>query len=181
VSVSLLLVSGSLRRASTNTAVLRTVARHTPSEIRCRLYDSLESLPHFNPDDDRPPLHPAVEALRGEIHRSDGILFSVPEYAGALPGSFKNLLDWTIGDAEPGSIYEKPVGWINASPRGAFGAHAELGAVLGYAHARVIDSACVSLPVTPEMICDDSLVSGLAVDELMAVVSALARGAVPAR
>lgn len=53
----------------------------------------------------------------------DGVVFSVPEYAGALPGSFKNLLDRTIGDDQPGSIYEKPVAWINASPRGAVNAH----------------------------------------------------------
>ena len=52
------------------------------------------------------------------IADADAVMFSTPEYAGALPGSFLNLLDWTIGGGE---IYEKPVAWINVatSPTGA--------------------------------------------------------------
>lgn len=96
--------------------------------------------------------------LRGAIHKAHAIVFSTPEYAGALPGSFKNLLDWTIGDDQAGSIYDKPVGWINASPRGADGAHGELRNVLGYAHARIIDAACVRVPVTAQMIGPDGLI-----------------------
>ena len=87
------------------------------------------------------------------------MLFSTPEYAGALPGSFKNLLDWLIGDAEPRSIYEKPVAWINASPRGAPNAHAELRTVLGFAHATIVESACVHVPITDPMIDPDGLVT----------------------
>ena len=54
------------------------------------------------------------------------MLFSTPEYAGALPGSFKNLLDWTVGDDQPGSMNGKPVAWVNVSPRGAEHAHESL-------------------------------------------------------
>ena len=64
-------------------------------------------------------LHPAVAELRAAVRETDAVLFSTPEYAGALPGSFKNLLDWMIGDDKPGSIYEKPVAWINPSAHGA--------------------------------------------------------------
>jgi chromate reductase, NAD(P)H dehydrogenase (quinone) len=147
-----LLVSGSLRRASTNTALLRAAARYAPEGIACRVYDDLALLPAFNPDDDHSPLPAGVAHLRNRVHDADAILFSTPEYAGALPGSLKNLLDWTIGDAEVGSIYQKPVGWVNASPRGADGAHRELQAVLGYAHARVVEGACLHMPITPGMI-----------------------------
>jgi NAD(P)H-dependent FMN reductase len=87
------------------------------------------------------------------------IVFSTPEYAGALPGSFKNLLDWLIGDEDPGSIYEKPVAWINASPRGAEGAHAELRIVLNYAHARIVEDACISVPITSAMVDVGGIVS----------------------
>ncbi len=100
-SRQVLLVSGSLRAGSTNTALLRTAQRVAPPEITAVLYDGLARLPHFNPDDDRPPLHPAVAELRLAIRASDAILFCTPEYAGALPGSFKNLLEWTIGDDQP--------------------------------------------------------------------------------
>ena len=73
-------------------------------------------------------------------------MFSTPEYAGALPGAFKNLLDWLIGDDEPCSIYNKPVAWINASSRGAVVAHESLHAVLGYAHADIVEAACTHSP-----------------------------------
>src|SRR5262245_24077935 len=118
-----LLISGSLRLRSTNTAALRTAQLVAPRDIDALLYPGLGELPHFNPDDDVEPLDAVVESLRREIRRADALLFSTPEYAGALPGSFKNLLDWTIGDDQPGSIYEKPVAWINTSPRGATSAH----------------------------------------------------------
>jgi NAD(P)H-dependent FMN reductase len=140
---------------STSTALLRTAAGMAPEGVDCRLYDGLASLPAFNPDDDCHPIHPEVQRLRTAIHQADAVLFSTPEYAGALPGSLKNLLDWTIGDDEPRSIYEKPVGWVNVSPRGAEGAHRELRTVLGYAHARVIDAACAQIPVAAQMVGPD--------------------------
>jgi NAD(P)H-dependent FMN reductase len=151
-----LLVSGSLRDGSTNTALLRTAQVVAPAGIDSELYDGLGGLPHFNPDLDTSPLDPAVEQLRLMIRSSDALLFSTPEYAGALPGSFKNLLDWTIGDGAPGSIYEKPVAWINtsAAPNGAADAHESLRKVLGYAHAAVIERACAAIPVTRTAIQD---------------------------
>jgi len=152
---SVLLISGSLRARSTNTAVLRTVSAVAPEHVVTQLYDGLGGLPHFNPDDDVEPLHPAVRALRNHIHNADALLFSTPEYAGALPGSFKNLLDWTIGDDQRGSIYEKPVAWINASPRPAELAHASLRTVLGYANAVIVEEACVHVPVTSADIAED--------------------------
>ena len=112
----LLLISGSLRARSTNTAVLLTAQGLEGRGSETVLYRGLGQLSHYNPDLDVEPLEANAADLRAEIHRADGILFSVPEYAGALPGSVKNLLDWTIGDDKPGSIYGKPVAWINASP-----------------------------------------------------------------
>jgi chromate reductase, NAD(P)H dehydrogenase (quinone) len=155
----LLLVSGSLRAASTNSAVLRTAADVAAHAVDIVAFGALAGLPHFNPDDDATPLHPEVEELRAAIHAADAVLFCTPEYAGALPGSFKNLLDWTIGDDQPGSIYDKPVAWINASSRGAHGAHDELRTVLGYAHAAVVEDACVEIPIRPDAIGSDGLLS----------------------
>jgi NAD(P)H-dependent FMN reductase len=86
-------------------------------------------------------------------------LFSTPEYAGALPGALKNLLEWLIGDEQQGSIYEKPVAWINASPRGATLAHESLRTVLAYAKATVVEAACADVPVTAGALGADGLVS----------------------
>jgi NAD(P)H-dependent FMN reductase len=159
VGCRLLLISGSLRSGSTTAAVLRTAREIAPAATETRVYEDLGRLPHFNPDENVAPLNPEVAKLREAIHAADAVVFCTPEYAGALPGSFKNLLDWTIGDDQPGSIYEKPVAWLNASPRGATGAHAELRTVLGYAHAHVVDAACADVPVTPSMIGDDGLIA----------------------
>jgi NAD(P)H-dependent FMN reductase len=172
-----LLVSGSLRRSSTNTAVLRTAAAVAPDGVVTVLSDDLGALPAFNPDDDVIPLPPAVERLRTRIRRADAVLFSTPEYAGGLPGAFKNLLDWTIGDDQVGSIYEKPVAWINASVRGAVDTHESLRTVLGYAHADIVEPACVRVPVAPALVGDDGLVAAAPVrqaiaDALAALVTA---------
>jgi NAD(P)H-dependent FMN reductase len=130
-----------------------------PLRVVATVYEGLEALPHFNPDDDVEPLPLPVAELRAAIRNADALCFSTPEYAGALPGSFKNLLDWTIGDDQAGSIYEKPVAWINTSPRGAAEAHRSLRIVLGYAHARVVDSACAAIPVRTADVGDDGLIT----------------------
>lgn len=128
--------------------MLRTAAQVAPDGVDCHISQRLASLPAFSPDHDRQQLHAEVAALRHAIHQADGIVFSTPEYAGALPGSLKNLLGWTIGDDHSESIAHKAVAWINASPRGAPGAHRELRTVLGYAHPRIIDSACAHVRVS---------------------------------
>jgi chromate reductase len=131
--------------------VLGTVATLTSSTT----YAGLGDLPHFNPDDDRDPLHPAVAELRAAINAADAILICTPEYAGGLPGSFKNLLDWTVGGGE---IYGKPVAWINASsvaaPTGGRDAHDSLRKVLMYAGAKIVEEACVRLPVSRAVVAD---------------------------
>jgi NAD(P)H-dependent FMN reductase len=161
--------------------LLKSAARHSPPEIEARLYDRLSRLPAFNPDDDAEAPPAEARRLREAIHHADAVFFSTPEYAGALPGSLKNLLDWTIGDADPRSIYEKPVGWVNASPRGADGAHAELRTVLTYAHARIIEPACARVPVTGQMVGADGLVTDEGpVASVVGLLTALAAAAPPA-
>ncbi len=159
ITCRMLLISGSLRSSSTNIAVLRTAQAGAPQGVDAALFDGLAGLPHFNPDDDTEPLPLAVADLRASIHAADALVFSVPEYAGSMPGSFKNLLDWLIGDDQPGSIAGKPVAWINASPRGAINAHDSLRKVLGYASATIVESACTEVPVTGTMIGADGLIA----------------------
>jgi NAD(P)H-dependent FMN reductase len=155
--ISILLVSGSLRHGSVNGAALHTAVDVAPDGLTPVLYEGMGSLPHFNPDDDVDPLPPAVAHLRAAIGAADAVLFCVPEYAGALPGSFKNLLDWTVGGGE---IYEKPVAWINAAATGrGVLAHESLRTVLGYTGSRIVDEACVSIPVDRATIGGDGLIN----------------------
>jgi NAD(P)H-dependent FMN reductase len=155
----ILCISGSLRQRSTNSAVLRTARAVAPAGIDVVVYNGVAQLPHFNQDEAVDPLPPRVAELRAEVRAADALLLSTPEYAGALPGSFKNLLDWLIGDGELGSIYTKPVAWINASPHGGTAAHESLRTVLVYGHATIIDAACTVIPVTAPMIAADGTIA----------------------
>jgi NAD(P)H-dependent FMN reductase len=138
--VRVLLVSGSTRRGSTNVAALATAAAVAPSQVTAVLYDGLADLPAFNPDDDGDRLPKAPAELRRQIAEADAVLFCTPEYAGTLPGSFKNLLDWTVGGGE---MDGKPAAWINvAAPGRGQGAEDTLALVLGYVGAVIVDAAC---------------------------------------
>ena len=173
------MISGSLRRGSTNTAVLLTAGALAPAGVTTALYDGMASLPHFNPDDDREgePVTPPVADLRERIVASDALLICTPEYAGALPGALKNLLEWTVGD---GSTYRKPIAWINASgeaaPTGAADAHDSLRKVLGYVHAHIIEEACVRIPVPRHAIGPGGTIAEPATrDRIAAVLDVIAR------
>lgn len=157
-TVRFLLISGSLRAGSSNAALLKTALELLPPNVNAELYGGLAALPHFNPDNDTEngPLHPAVLELRQRMGEADALLFSTPEYAGALPGSFKNLLDWTVGGGE---LYQKPVAWINAAtlaaPTGGADAHASLRKVLGYLDADIAEPACTRIPIERRFIKPD--------------------------
>jgi NAD(P)H-dependent FMN reductase len=178
----ILLISGSLRAGSTNTALVRTAARLGLEGVEAVVYEGLAGLPAFNPDLDGDQLpHPADE-LRRTVRAADGLLFSTPEYAGALPGSFKNLLDWCVGDGQAGSIYEKPVGWVNTSarPDGASLAHDSLRVILGYVNATIVEAACVRIAVPHDAVGEDGLIDDSAIRaELTDVLRTLAVSSSP--
>ena len=167
--IHILLISGSTRGGSTNTAVLRTAEEVQPEGVTTARPELLAALPAFNPDDDTEPLPPAVARLRREIAEADAVVFCTPEYAGALPGSFKNLLDWTVGGGE---MYRKPVAWINASSAatGAADAHASLAKVLGYLGTDVVERACARIPVARDAIGPDGLIGEPSVRQAVAEV-----------
>ena len=166
-----LLISGSLRQHSTNSAAIHIAQQLAPPGMTTTIYTGTASLPHFNPDDDREdgPIHPAVAVLRGHIERADAILICTPEYAGGLPGSLKNLLEWTVGD---GGTYRKPIAWINvsgpAAPTGGADAHSSLRKVLGYVHAEIVESACVRVPLTRDLVANDGTITDLEARERIA-------------
>ncbi|WP_051027450.1 NADPH-dependent FMN reductase [Nocardia higoensis] len=175
-TTTILLISGSTRDGSTNTAALRTVAADATGRVHARLYGGLRELPAFVPGAD-PEQFPAVVALRAELARADAVLFSTPEYAGTLPGALKNLLDWTVGTAD---LYEKPVAWLCVAPEGrGDGAIATLASVLGYVGAAVVNTACLHSPVLAADIGDDGLVAAAAFRSVAAEsVNALAAQAI---
>ena len=168
----ILLISGSTRRGSGNTAALRTVQALVPDGITAEMYDGLAALPAFSPDEDERPPGPAAD-LRARIAAAGALLFCTPEYAGTLPGSLKNLLDWTVGGGE---IYGKPVSWINVAAGGrGTGAEEHLAMVLRYVGAVAVERACVRVPVPRDAAGPDGIIADPAIRAaLLSAVMALA-------
>jgi chromate reductase, NAD(P)H dehydrogenase (quinone) len=139
--VRIIAISGSLRAASSNAALLRAAALVSPADVDIILYEGLGTLPHFNPDLDaegaEPP--PSVRALRELLLGADAILISSPEYAHGVPGSFKNLLDWLVS---AGELVGKPVAVLNASPAGGEYAQNAILETLRTMNWRVVEEAC---------------------------------------
>jgi chromate reductase, NAD(P)H dehydrogenase (quinone) len=156
-AMRVLLISGSTRAGSTNGAALATLQSLAPPVSTVVMYEGLSALPAFNPDDDREPLPGAVAELRAEIAAADALVFCTPEYAGTLPGSLKNLLDWTVGGTE---ISAKPVVWINvAAPGRGRSAIATLETVLGYVGADILQAGRLELPIARDLVGVDGIVA----------------------
>jgi chromate reductase len=138
----ILAISGSLRGASSNTALLRAAAALAPAGLEIAVYGGLGDLPHFNPDlEANEP--PAVTDLRARVRWADGLLISSPEYAHGVPGAMKNALDWLVGGEE--FIY-KPVALLNASPR-ATHAQASLAETIRTMSGRLVAEASIDVPL----------------------------------
>jgi chromate reductase len=143
----ILAISGSLRAASYNTALLRAAAELAPDGVEIELYENLEALPPYNEDrdTDQPPFE--VRRLREAIEDADAVLFATPEYNATMPGQVKQVVDWASRPHGPGaSLWGKPAAVIGASVTdyGAMWAQDHLRKALGLAGARVLDA---ELPV----------------------------------
>ena len=143
-----LLVSGSTRAHSTNTAALRAARDAAPPGVSAdALRRSLRICPPSTPTtrSTGPRTRPSPR-LREQFAAADGVLFCMPEYAGTLPGSLKNLLDWTVGH---GDLYEKPSRVVERRrARGAAMARRpRCGRVLEYVTATIVaDAMCEGRP-----------------------------------
>ncbi len=136
--VIFLAVSGSLRTASSNSVLLHAAALLAPEGVEVRFYERMGELPHFNPELEIPP---QVADLKRAVVEADGVLFCTPEYVHALPGSFKNLLDWLVSDGE---LWNKPVAVLSA--RQSEFAEPQLREILRTLMALVCEEASVVVP-----------------------------------
>jgi chromate reductase, NAD(P)H dehydrogenase (quinone) len=140
--VKVLGISGSLRRNSYNTKLLRAAGELLPPFVELELWDGLKEIPPYDEDDDVEPAPPAVAALRDAVAEADSVLFATPEYNSSVPGQLKNAVDWVSRPLATSALRNKPVLVVGAST-GAFGAvwsQAELRKVLGATGARVVDA-----------------------------------------
>lgn len=136
-------ISGSLRRDSHNTKLLRAAAELLPPGAELELWEGLKTVPAYDADDDyglvgRPE---SLRSLDEAIRDADVVLVSTPEYNHSIPGALKNALDWLSRPLAQSPLRGKPVAVVGASTGlfGAVWAQAELRKVLSAIGARVID------------------------------------------
>jgi chromate reductase len=141
--MKVLAISGSLRRDSLNTRLLRAAAELAPSGVEVELLDPsvIKELPIYDEDDDgaTPPV--AARRLRGSIRLADALLIATPEYNGTIPGGLKNAIDWASRPYGDAALTHKPVAVVGAS-MGLFGAvwaQAETRKSLSIAGAEVLE------------------------------------------
>ena len=135
-------ISGSLRRDSYNTALLRSVGELLEAEgAEFEIYDGLRDIPPFDEDEEVFAAAEAVSRLRLAIQDADAVFFTTPEYNSSIPGVLKNALDWVSRPFATNAMRDKPVAVIGASAGmfGAVWAQAELRKVLATMGARVTE------------------------------------------
>ena len=107
-------ISGSLRKASFSTSILKLLAERAAPAIQIQVV-TLESIPLYNEDLDTKPGIPAVADLKRIITESDGVLITTPEYNHGVPGVLKNALDWLSRPVFESCFVKKPVSIISSS------------------------------------------------------------------
>jgi len=175
-----LAISGSLRKASNNTALLRALRGEAPEGVEVELWNGLKEIPPYDGDDDVVPGPPEVEEFRARVREADAVFFATPEYNSSIPGALKNALDWASRPLATNAFRNKPVAVISSSA-GAFGgvwAGAELRKILGAMGARVAEAELAVGHAHDKLddkgrVIDQEVLQGLceALDTLLAEVS----------
>lgn len=114
-------ISGSLREDSYNTklcAAIKKISEDLGVNVEVQ---TLNDIPFFNEDAEKPSIPDSVRQLKEAIAQSDAVIFSTPEYNNMIPGVLKNAIEWASRHGEEPSVLEgKPVAIVGAST-GGFG------------------------------------------------------------
>lgn len=161
-----LAISGSLRRDSHNTALLRTAAELLPPSAELEIFDGLKLVEPYDQDDDTGRGPDGARRLREAIESADAVLIASPEYNSSIPGVLKNALDWASRPKGENALWGKPAAVVGASTGmfGAVWAQAETRKVLSASGARVIET---DLPIghADQAISDDGRLTDIELRE----------------
>lgn len=138
-----LALSGSLRVASYNTALLRASILLAPVNVEIILYAGMGSLPLFNPDLETTGMPETVIDFRAQLQAADGVLIASPEYAHGVTGVMKNALDWAVSGEQ---FVGKHIALFNTSPRASH-AYAALKETVTVMSGRIVEEASITLPL----------------------------------
>jgi chromate reductase len=180
--VRILAISGSLRAASFNTALLRAAAEVAPEGIAVELFEGLDRLPHYNEDLDTATPPAEVARLRERVAAADALLIATPEFNGTMPGHLKQAIDWASRPyGQDSSLWGKPTAVIGASVTdyGAVWAQDHARKALGIAGARVLDNELAVAKAPQHFDEDVILVNDEIREQLVRVLETLAASVRP--
>ena len=172
-------ISGSLRRDSYNTMLLRNAAGLFGDDVEFVEWKGLKEIPPYDGDDDGADAPAAVARLRAAVAGADVLLIATPEYNHSVPGQLKNALDWVSRPYATNPARNKPAAVVGAST-GAFGAawaQAEVRKILACLGARVLENGVTASHAPTRFDEDGTLVDEELRAELGEVVESLVAAA----
>ena len=175
--MKVLALSGSLRAASINSALLRTAARLAPADVVLTVCTLVGDLPLFNPDLEAAAMPSSVASLRDQVAATDALLIASPEYAHGVTGAINNTLDWLVGCE---AFVNKPVAVLNASPR-AHHADAALRETLKTMSAQIVEAASLTIPLLGANISEANMAQTPAIAHALREALSALQGAVALR
>jgi chromate reductase len=136
--IRILGISGSLRKASFNSGLLRAAQELAPKWVDFQIFD-IRDIPFYDGDLEPEGDPQSVEALKAAIQNSEAVVFATPEYNWGTSGVLKNAIDWASRDRTEGSLMGKPATIIGAEGRaGTARAQMQLHETLGETGALVM-------------------------------------------
>lgn len=172
--VTVLGISGSLRRASYNTGLLRVAAELAPPHVSIELAD-ISEIPLYNADVERDLGFPeAASRFRDQIGEADGLLIATPEYNWSVTGVLKNAIDWA--SRHPSPLEHKPAAILGTGgSSGTARAQRHLRDILGHNRLQVIAQPEVMLAGARHLFVDGTLADPDARGEIRDLLGALVR------
>lgn len=158
--IKILAISGSLRKASFNTALLNQIARHLDDRAEVEFAD-IGAIPHYDGDLDVGDGPEAVQRFKAQVAAAHAVIIATPEYNYSIPGVLKNAIDWASRPAFKSVFAGKKVGVCSASMAGTAGVRAQmhLKTVLLGVLADVVAMPDVSVAAAHTVVAEDGTIS----------------------
>lgn len=173
--ISVLGISGSLRRESRNTALLRAAQELAPDGMKIGITD-LSDIPMYNWDDEQSTGFPdPVARFRSEIADADALLIASPEYNNSLTGALKNAVDWASRGGPDAPIANKPAAILGGGGRlGTARSQEHLRLTLRHNNLQIVSSPEVLIAFANDKFDDDlNLIHDRSRDQIRRLLVAL--------
>jgi chromate reductase len=173
-SIRLIGISGSLRRDSYCTAILRTLRHELPEHVTLDIFE-LSRIPLYNQDDEAENFPSSVQTFKDAVRQCDGVAIVSPEYNYGMPGVLKNALDWASRPMNTSPFADKSTLVMTASPAftGGVRAQVQIAETLRAMLAHVVSTPQVVVPAAHTKIEDGRLKDPVSLAFAMKAIDAL--------